>query len=216
MPRKADISRLRVKSIQEVKVARCRYGILVATSLPEGEKRWIASMVAVNLHSAWERFAETRLISLLNHHPESFLQDNLVKGIQKIPVGLAAVLVRGGHRYFDFRSWSELGGKANKLVGEANNPFRTLPKDIHDAVDVLSVTRNHIVHQSDSSFLAYRKVLKHQYGMDFHPKPGEFLCAIDRRESSFAKGRERLHHFAEAVEQAINLSCSRGWWPGGG
>jgi hypothetical protein len=39
-------------------------------------QRWIAQMTAVEIHAAWERYVEVRLVVALNHSPEHFLQEN--------------------------------------------------------------------------------------------------------------------------------------------
>jgi hypothetical protein len=33
-------------------------------------------MTAVEIHAAWERYVEVRLVVALNHSPEHFLQEN--------------------------------------------------------------------------------------------------------------------------------------------
>src|SRR4029453_13430295 len=97
--------------------------------------RWIATMTAVEVHGIWERYVEHRLVAALNHHPETFLAENGVKGIKLVSSGLAAYLVRGGARYFDFRSTSELLDRGDRLVGKGDNPFRQLKKRERDYLD---------------------------------------------------------------------------------
>ena len=90
-------------------------------------QRWIAKMTAVEIHAIWERYVEQRLVTALNHSPHHFLQDNDVKGVKRVSAGLALYLVRGGGKYFDFRSMSDLFAKADAFLGRDANPFRNLP-----------------------------------------------------------------------------------------
>jgi len=65
-------------------------------------RRWIVSMVAVDVYAIWERCAERRVVAGLNHHPQQFLTANGIRSLKRVPLTLATVLIRTGTRYFDF------------------------------------------------------------------------------------------------------------------
>lgn len=205
MPRKTDVSNLRRKTENELnELVNLWHKLCGATPLAIDEKRWIACMILVNLQAIWERFAEKRLVSVINHSPEHFLLQNDVRGIKKIPVGLAYALIRRGGKYFDFRSYSELIDISKKLVGDSINPFPVLKGSIDEYLDTIAVVRNYIVHKSDSAYIAYKKRMKDKYSMYYPSGPGEFLLSIDYKEDSLKKNESRIYGFFEAVKKAVS------------
>ena len=70
--------------------------------------RWMCAMSAVEAHAIWERYVESRLAAALNHAPSHFLPENDVRGVKSVSSGLAFYVIRGGGRFFDFRSMSDL------------------------------------------------------------------------------------------------------------
>jgi hypothetical protein len=180
-----------------------RYEGAVTAKLDYLMVRWIAQMTAVELHVVWERFAEDRLAAALNHNPSHFLEANQVLGIARVPNGLARFAVRGGERYFDFRSCSDLIERADRLVGTAGDPFRRIPAGDRKYLDVLSAIRNRVVHASDAAIAGYHRALRDVYGIRAAPEPNEFLNALDKRKGSPARMRSRLHGLALVLERTI-------------
>ena len=203
MPRTVDLNRIRHRALHSVQKTMARYENAGTAKLHYLLVRWIAQMSAVELHVIWERFAEDRLEAALNHDSSYFLETHQVLGITRVPNGLARFAVRGGDRYFDFRSCSDLIYRADKLAGKAGNPFRAIPKQDQHYLDVLSAIRNRVVHGSDAAVAAYRRELRGVYGITAAPEPNEFLHAIDNRKLSPARKRSRLHGLAAVLERTI-------------
>jgi hypothetical protein len=204
MPRPVDLSKVKSKAVNSLNLSIARYEGASKANLPYGSLRWIAAMTAVEVHAVWERYVEHRLVAALNHHPETFLAENGVKGIKLVSSGLAAYLVRGGAKYFDFRSTSELFDKGDHLVGKGNNPFRQLKKRERDYLDALAAIRNHVVHRSAASAVAYRRALERVYSSKSKPQVEEFLNAKDFRASSPARYKSRLRGLVVIVKAAIH------------
>ena len=160
-------------------------------------------MTAVEVHGIWERYAEARLVAALNHRPAHFLDRYEVKGVSQIPVGLAQFIIRGGERYFNFRSIGELASKGDQLLGKDHNPFRLSQRN-RLYLNALSAIRNRIVHSSNASIKAYKEQLNLAYGTKSPSSPGEFLIVIDRRQSApIVAGHSRLHGLIGVVRQEI-------------
>jgi len=163
-------------------------------------------MTSVEVYAIWERYAEKRLTIALSNHPGQFLEDNGIKGMKSIPVGLATTLVRSGGRYFDFRSTADLIDKADRLVGKVDNPFRKLPANLRKYLDSHGAIRNYIVHQSDSALTSYKRHLSNVYNVKAKPGPPEFLNSIDYRADSPARYERRLKGIMRVIERCIDLS----------
>lgn len=204
MARPADLSGLRRRMLEQLTRASARYGScrekLTADYLLV---RWIASMTAVEAYVVWEQYAEARLIVALAHEPAEFIARHGIRGLRRIPVGLATVLARGGNRYFDFRSCADLIGKADKLVGKSHNPFRRLTQERQGYLDTLGAIRNSVVHKSETAVAAYKRQLAVVYGMRARPNPDEFLNALDLRANSPRRREPRLVGLIAVVESAI-------------
>lgn len=164
--------------------------------------RWVAKMTAVEIHGIWERYVENRLIAALNHHPEHFLNENSIKSVKRVSLGLATYIVRGGGRYFDFRSMADLSDKSKRWLGNSN-PFLRITKGIGSYIDALAAVRNCVVHGSDAAVSAYKRNLKSVYSIKYAPTPDEFLHAKDLRITSPARNKSRLDGLATVVEEAI-------------
>ena len=203
MPRPVDLTRIRTMAATGLSRALERYDAAVSKNLDYPLLRWIAKMTAVEVHAVWERYAEQRLVAALNHSPEHFLNEYSIRGVTQIPFGLASYAVRGGGRYFDFRSMSDLIDRGDRLVGQATNPFRTIPKNDRSYLDTLSSIRNRIVHQSEASIEAYKRSLLAVYGTKSAPGPDEFLRAMDYRRSSPERYKSRLHGLSTVVGKTI-------------
>ena len=81
-------------------------------------------MTAVELHGIWERYVEDRLVAGLNHDPSFFVDDQGLTGVNNVSKGLAHFVVRGGQKYFNFRTMGDLIGRSDRFLGNPNNPFR--------------------------------------------------------------------------------------------
>ncbi|SRR6266404_7982528 len=138
-------------------------------------------MTAVEIHGTWERYVESRLVAALNHNSKHFIKEYNVAGVSRIPTGLALYIVRGGKRFFDFRSSSDLISKADHWLGKDGNPFRSLDAAHRSYIDCLAAIRNYVVHGSETSLDAYKQNLKLVYGIKAAPGPSEFLHAKDYR-----------------------------------
>ena len=160
-------------------------------------------MTAVEIYATWERYAETRLTIALSNHPEHFLREKNVRGVKRIPLGLATTLVTGRNKYFDFRSTDELIKHGRTMVGETKNPFDSL-RPMRGYLDALSTIRNYIVHQSEGALKAYKDKLSTVYGMTRYSFPTVFLNSIDRRSVSPARNKPRIIGLIKTVEKAIN------------
>ena len=165
--------------------------------------RWMCRMTAVAVHAIWERYVEDRLVAALNHDPQHFLQEHSIKGVKHVSYGLATYVIRGGARYFDFRSMDELISKANRWLGRSNNRFATLPKTDRDYIDALAAIRNFVVHESDAAFASYKRQLRHVYGVRSVPTPEEFLHAKDFRATSPCRYNPRLHGVVTVIWRSI-------------
>lgn len=203
MPRNVDLSSLKKDATRGVTYAMKRYSSIEET-LDYFHVRWIAQMTAVEIHAVWERYVEGRLIAALNHAPHHFLKQNDIIGVSRISRGLASYVVRGGGRFFDFRSTADLIGKANVLLGQAGNPFASLTAVERSYIDCLAAIRNCVVHGSAASFAAYKKNLKTVYGISAAPEPDEFLKAKDFRAMSPARNKGRIYGIAHIIKSAIH------------
>jgi len=70
MPRKIDLKGLTARASYEVDRALSRHEKACKTSSDYLLDRWVAKMIAVEVDATWERYAEERLISALNHEPK--------------------------------------------------------------------------------------------------------------------------------------------------
>ena len=202
MPRQIDISSIRREATRSIALSEDRFRRFEASAPRLDDLRWLCCMTLVEFHTAWERFAERRLVAALNQNPSHFLQENSVRGLTRIPAGLAQVLARGGGKFFDFRSCSELIDKSAKLVSAANDPFRGIDASLRNHLDAMSSIRNVVVHASDSSKDAYKKKLRAVFSISSAPSVGEFLDSIDRRANSPLRGRKRVTMLGHVVSQA--------------
>jgi hypothetical protein len=201
MPRTIDMVAKKSKFENDVNAAVDRF-----ESADPGKrylKRWIAQMTAVEIHSIWERYAEIRLVAALNHHPDHFLREHQIAGVKRISSGLASYIIRGGNRYFDFRSSDDLLGRSKRWFSDADNPFRNLTAVDRSYIDALSAIRNFIVHRSDAASEMYRQRLKKVYGVKSAPEPDEFLNSKDPRSASPARNKPRVLGLAVKVIDAI-------------
>jgi hypothetical protein len=206
VPGRPDLSRVKGRALGQLKFAEKRYASAIANQTHYLLLRWIASMTVVEIYAIWERYAEKRLTVALAHHPEQLIEDNDIRGMKFIPVGLASILVRGGGRYFDFRSCSDLIDRSKRLVGAKNSPFRVLTKKHKQYLDTLGAIRNVVVHQSDSALAAYRRHLTEVYGLKAKPGPDEFLNAIDYRAGSPARYQQRVNGLIVVVGEVVNAT----------
>jgi hypothetical protein len=206
MARKIDVVRLRNRSTADIDRALKRFATLPSKLRQEDYLilRWSAAMTAVEIHGVWERYVEERLTALINHNPSQFASLADIKGLKGVSSGLAKYIIRGGGRYFDFKSISDLLGKADGWLGRTHNPFRSLLQGDREYIDLLSAIRNCIVHGSDAAQFAYRRHLKIVYGIRSAPEPDEFLNAIDHRNSSPAPKQKRIQGIATIIRNAIN------------
>jgi hypothetical protein len=202
MPRRISLARIKKRATRELAEATARHKS-TTESLDYLLVRWIAQMTAVEFHAAWERYVEDRLVVALNHNPEHFLEENDIKGVRGVSSGLASYIVRGGGRYFDFRSMSDLLDKTDRWIGKEKNPFRSVPESDRLYLDALAAIRNRVVHQSAASNLTYKRSLKSVYGIKSAPLAEEFLHAKDYRKSSPARYESRLGGLAAVVRRAI-------------
>jgi len=206
--RKPDVGVLKTKTRSTLADALERFRGAEAT-LPAKEYlllRWVAAMTAVEVHAIWERYAERRLMVALAIHPGQLIADNGILGLKHVPIGLAEVIVRGGGRFIDLRSFEDLLGKATKLLGRTRNPFAAVPSRIREYVDGLAAVRNYIVHRSDASSVSYRTALRKVYGIKAAPDADEFLNAVDYRSTSIQKGQKRIIGLITAVAHAVTNS----------
>jgi len=207
MSRKTNINTLRSASIRELDGLEKRFSEFEMTLSDSqyGLLRWISSMAIVELHSIWERYAENRLIYSLNHHPGKFIEKNGIQGLSAIPKGLSCIIVRGGAKYFDFRSVEDLIRKGNNFL-ETNNPFAQLKgTDERKYLDTISAIRNYVSHKSRFSQKSYKESLRISFSVKSVPEPDEFLNAKDNRMGSPAKGRKRIYVLIEIVRSAVKM-----------
>lgn len=202
--RKADIPNLKSTSIKQIDA--------VVKRLKEVQEqqymlsRWVAQMSVVEIHSVWERYAEKRLAATLNRDATYFIAEQEIKGVQHVSLGLASFVVRGGARFFDFRSAGELITKSDRLLGNSQNPFRRLTMPQRDYIDCMAAIRNCVVHGSEHSQARYRQHLKAIYGISSAPAPDEFLNAVDNRGASPARYQKRIVGIATVVNAAISIA----------
>jgi len=139
-----------------------------------------------------------RLIAALNHNPRHFLASQNIKGVSRVSYGLATYIIRGGNRYFDFRSMGELIDRADTWV--ANNMFKALPAPDRNYIDALAAIRNCVVHRSDAAMRAYRRSLREVYNIrSAHLK----LCP------SRCRHRERRRQRFAALAVMLATACDR-------
>jgi hypothetical protein len=160
-------------------------------------------MSAVEIHAVWERYVEGRLVAALNHDASNFLTAQNIKGVTHVSYGLATYIVRGGNRYFDFRSIGDLVGKADRWLGKTKNVFRHINKSDQKYVDALASIRNCVVHDSDAALESYKYHLLQVYGIKASPEPDEFLNAKDNRAASPAPKERRLKGLAVVLKRCI-------------
>lgn len=203
MARKFDVARLKQRALGELGEAKALIGKVETNRAEYLFARWVCKMVAVHIHQSWERYVEDRLAAALNHAPKFFLEAHDVKGVTNISAGFAYYIVRGGNRFFDFRSIPDLFAKADDWLGKDGNPFRKLSDIERKYVDALAALRNYVTHGSDAAGKAYRRHLQNLYGIQYAPKPDEFLFAKDYRSTSLARYKPRIYGFIGAIEKAI-------------
>jgi len=203
MTRPADLGVVKRRALGSLTRIQKRYDGCRASNSHYLFVRWVGSMCVVDAHAVWERYAEERLVVALAHHPSAFISEHGIRGLKRIPVGLAAVLARGGRKYFDFRSCSDLLSMGDGLVGRAQNPFGRLSKVQRDYLDTLTAIRNAVVHRSDAAVAAYKRLLTGVYGLKARPEPDEFLSAIDHRTTSPLRREPRLSGLIAVLNAAI-------------
>jgi hypothetical protein len=201
MARTIDLKKLKAAAVAEIDRSKKRIDGAIQAKLSYWLLRWMCQMTAVEVHQTWERYVEMRLIAGLNHDPRHFLAAQNIKGAKRVSYGLATYIVRGGNRYFDFRSMGELIDKADKWL--ANNMFRVLPASDRNYIDALSAIRNCVVHKSDAAIRTYRKKLRDVYGIRSAPQPDEFLYAKDSRAKSPAGYQIRLYGLMAVVRRSV-------------
>ena len=205
MARTIDVPGLKTGSIRSLHGASNRLGY-IGTAESEHElvfQRWVYAMTAVEIHSIWERYVERRLVAALNHDAGHFIDKEELKGVTRVSAGFAFYIVRSGQKYFDIRSSGELLDKSDKLLGQPN-PFRALTLNVRNYLDAMYAIRNLVVHGSTAAMTAYNREMNSKYGVRYPPKPGEFLCAIERRAGAPGRGRTRLSGIISVVTDAIN------------
>jgi hypothetical protein len=201
MPRTIDLRRLKATTVAGIDKSKKRIDDATQAKLHYFLLRWMCQMTAVEVHQAWERYVEMRLIAALNHDPRHFLAAQNIKGVSRVSYGLATYIIRGGNRYFDFRSMGELIDKAETWV--AVNMFRALPASDRNYIDALAAIRNCVVHRSDAAMRAYRRSLGQVYGIKSAPEPAEFLYAKDTRNTSPARYQIRLYGLMTVVRRSV-------------
>jgi hypothetical protein len=201
MARTIDLKKLKAATVAEIDRSKERIDDAIQAQSHYLVLRWMCQMTAVEVHQTWERYVEMRLIAALNHDPRHFLAAQNVRGVSRIPHGLATYIIRGGNRYFDFRSMGELIDKADTWV--ANNMFRALPAPHRNYIDTLAAIRNCVVHRSDAAMRAYRRSLRRVYGITSAPEPAEFLYAKDLRAISPARHQLRLYGLMAVVRRSV-------------
>ena len=206
MARKIDIARLKRTAIAELAAMRERIEDGRTANLHYLLLRWMCKMTAVDAHGTWERYVEGRLVAAVNHSPAHFIAEQNIKGVSHISYGLAQFIIRGGNRYFDFRSMGDLISRTDKWIPKAQNIFRALPVADRNYIDTLAAIRNFVVHGSDAAQLAYRTQLQLTYGIRYPPQPDEFLFALDNRAGSPARYQPRLYGLLVVLERTIQNS----------
>ena len=206
MPRKIDVANLKTRSTALLAHVQTRIDKAIATNLDFYLIRWMCRMSAVEVHTIWERYVEKRLIAALNHDASHFVREEEIKGVKHVSSGLADYIVRGGGKFFDFRSMSQLIDKGNAWLGVNANPFCNLSKNDKQYIDALASIRNCIVHNSDAAQATYRRHLKSVYGITYAPGPDEFLFAKDNRQGSPFRYQPRLKGLAVVIDRAIRQS----------
>lgn len=202
MARKIDLKKLKASSQHDMRYALDR--IEKAEKLKDYVLlRWMSAMTAVELHGIWERYAEARAVAALNHDASHFIAEESIAGVSQVSFGLASFIVRGGNKFFDFRSMADLFGKADRWLGKNNNPFRKVPQADVPYIDALAAIRNCVVHGSDAAKQAYRRHLQQVYNIRYAPLPEEFLNAKDNRPGSPKRYCSRLKGLAVVLERAI-------------
>ena len=206
MPRKIDLTKLKTHSRQEIAYALTRIDDAEKAQMNYLLIRWMSAMTAVELHGIWERYTEARIVAALNHDANHFIVTQGIAGVSHVSSGLASFIVRGGNRYFDFKSMPDLIAKADQWLGNAANPFRAIAPDDRRYIDVLAAIRNCVVHGSDAAKTAYSRHLRQTYNISYPPLPEEFLNAKDNRQASPIRYQSRLKGLALVVERAIRQS----------
>lgn len=201
MPRKMNLSALRSKFAKEINSAICVYD--ATAGMNRFWRCWVARMTVVEIHGAWERYVENRLVAALNHNPKHFLQQQNIAGVTRVSPGFARYIIRGGRRFFDFRSMGDLTEKANRWLGKSLNPFSSITAKDRSFIDCVAAIRNHVVHGSEASVAAYKQSLRSVWGIKAAPTPDEFLNAKDWWTPSPARYKSRLHVLAEVIERTI-------------
>lgn len=204
MAKKVNLVAMKRESVYSAVKALGRYDKASSEEIGHNFIRWVAQMTAVEIHTIWERYVEERLVAALNHNAKHFLEHNDIKGVSHVSTGFAYYIVRGGGKYFDFRSTDELIKKADSWLGKQDNPFRKLDALERKYIDTLSAIRNCVVHGSDASLTRYKSALKSVYGIKAAPEPDEFLNAKDFRPSSIARRKSRLFGLVAVIVRAIH------------
>jgi hypothetical protein len=204
MARTVDLQALRKRTTASLDASIARYDSAVRGQFHYSMLRWIAKMTAVEIHGAWERYVEQRLVAALNHNPRHFVSQHNIKGVSRVSSGLALYVIRGGGKYFDVRSTAELLEKGDRLLGKSANPFRQLTPQDRSYLDALAAVRNCIVHGSDAALASYKRALRSAYGIKSAPGPDEFLHARDWRSASPARYQSRLQGLGVVVACAVS------------
>ena len=178
MARKVNLIQLKANSNSRIDELTKRIADAEAAKYDYLLIRWMCAMIAVELHGIWERYVEDRLATGLNHNPSFFVADQGLTGVTSVSTGLAHFVIRGGQKYFNFRSMGDLIGRSDRFLGKPNNPFRNIPRPDCNYVDALAAVRNRVVHGSDASIAAYKAALGSVYKIASAPGPDEFLKAI--------------------------------------
>lgn len=203
MAKTIDLAKLRKNSTGALDAIVARVNTAAGANVDGSVVKWMCAMGLVEAHTLWERYVENRLAAAVNHDAKHFISENNIKGVTRVSSGLAFYVVRSGGKFFDFRSMSELLGKADQLLGKSGNPFRKASVEERDYLDGLAAIRNKIVHNSEAARTAYRRQLRALYDLRTTPEPPEFLSALDNRITSPLRGNRRLEGLIAVVKKVI-------------
>ena len=144
------------------------------------EKIEILEAFVFKLCSIWEVLVEDLLIDCLNRDSRSYAAHMGLRLPRHIPRPQCKAMIVG-LGYLDFRSVSDIKGKAKNILVDEFNPFAAIKKHDSDKIDEFFRIRNYLAHYSNVAQRALAKMYKNTYKLNQFRQPGDFLLSYDKK-----------------------------------
>ncbi len=144
------------------------------------EKRSVFEVFVFSVCANWEIMIEDLLVDCLNKDASEYrkytgyeIPKNLTRDTCK------AIII--GTRYLDYKSVGDIKGIANNILVPGCNPFHSIDSKSEGKIEDFYKIRNYLAHYSYLAERSLGKMYKNKFGLRTFRRPGEFLCAKDRK-----------------------------------